>query len=97
MTKAKPQASPVVRFSDYGTGLGFCFWLFLGVFSAVFRGFRRYRRGAFCICAHAAARGGTPGRPRQVFRFENPAATMRRRSPQTARADDQEEVCHALR
>ena len=58
---------------------------------------RLYNAGAFCICAHAAARGGTSAGRRQVFRFENLARSMRRNSPPTARADDQEEVCHALR
>lgn len=49
---------------------------------------RQYNAGAFSYDAHAAARGGTPGRPRQVFHFDFPGRSMRRNSPQTARADD---------
>ena len=49
---------------------------------------RLYNAGAFSYDAHAAARGGTPGRPRQDFRFDFLTRSMRRNSPQTARADD---------
>lgn len=49
---------------------------------------RLYNAGAFSYDAHAAARGGTPGRPRQDFHFDFWRRSMRRNSPQTARADD---------
>ena len=49
---------------------------------------RQYNAGAFSYDAHAAARGGTPGRPRQDFHFDFWRRSMRRNSPQTARADD---------
>ena len=49
---------------------------------------RLYIAGAFYIHAHAAARGGTPGRPRQDFHFDFRGRSMRRNSPTTARADD---------
>ena len=49
---------------------------------------RRYIAGAFSFDAHAAARGGPPGRRRQVFHFDFWRRSMRRNSPQTARADD---------
>ena len=51
---------------------------------------RLYNAGAFYIHAHAAARGGTPGRPRQDFRFDFLTRSMRRNSPQTARAATKE-------
>lgn len=47
---------------------------------------RLFIAGAFCIYAHAAARGGMPGRSRQDFRFENRAATMRRKEARRRRA-----------
>lgn len=53
---------------------------------------RQYNAGAFCIHAHAAARGGTPQRRCQVFNLGFLPRTMRRISPRTARADDQKEV-----
>ena len=49
---------------------------------------RLYNAGAFSYDAHAAARGGTLGRRRQDFRFDFLTRSMRRNSPQTARADD---------
>lgn len=49
---------------------------------------RLYNAGAFSYDAHAAARGGTPGRLRQDFHFVFWRRSMRRNSPQTARADD---------
>lgn len=49
---------------------------------------RQYNAGAFSYDAHAAARGGTPQRRRQVFRFDFRGRSMRRNSPTTARADD---------
>ena len=51
---------------------------------------RLYIAGAFSYDAHAAARGGTPGRPRQDFNLDFLTRSMRRNSPQTARAATKE-------
>ena len=47
---------------------------------------RLYNAGAFSYDAQAGARGGTPGRRRQDFRFDFLRRSMRRNSPPTARA-----------
>ena len=47
---------------------------------------RLYNAGAFSYDAQAGARGGTPGRRRQDFNLDFLTRSMRRNSPQTARA-----------
>lgn len=51
---------------------------------------RLYNAGAFSYDARAGARGGTPERPRQDFRFGFSRRSMRRSSPPTARAITEE-------
>lgn len=50
---------------------------------------RLYNAGAFYIHAHAAARGGTPGRPRQDFHFDFSGRSMRRRKPADGAGGDE--------
>ena len=50
---------------------------------------RQYNAGAFSYDAHAAARGGMPGRPRQDFHFDFWQRSMRRRKPADGAGGDE--------